>query len=152
MFWYHSGVDPVTRVTKNGQTYALFIPAPTDADGVRFVTEDRDEFQVGVMRRPAGHLVKPHTHPRKAKTVEGISEFLLIRSGKVKITVFDEEWMQLDQRVLSGGDCLVFFRGGHSLEMLEETRLIEVKQGPYEGDAASKTFRADSKDRKDEKE
>ncbi len=134
-------MDSVESVTANGKTYAIFIPKTADADGVNFVTQDADEFQVGVMRRPAGHVVQPHTHPIKTKTVEGISEFLLVRKGKVKITVFDEDWKTLDERVLTGGDCLVFFRGGHSLEMLEETGLIEVKQGPYEGDAASKTFR-----------
>jgi hypothetical protein len=30
---------------------------------------------------------------------------------------------------------IVLVSGGHGFEMLEETEMIEVKQGPYTGDA-----------------
>ena len=29
---------------------------------------------------------------------------------------------------------VLLFRGGHGFEMLEESEIIEVKQGPYESD------------------
>jgi hypothetical protein len=58
--------------------------------------------------------------------------------------VFDEEWKELATEELSTGDFLIFFKGGHSVEMLEKSRLIEVKQGPYPGDNAAKSFKGDS--------
>jgi hypothetical protein len=34
---------------------------------------------------------------------------------------------------LSPGDVMVLLAGGHALRMLEDTVLVEVKQGPYLG-------------------
>ena len=59
----------------------------------------------------------------------------------MRVTVYDEVWEVLKEEVLSAGDFLVFLEGGHSLTMLEKTRLIEVKQGPYLGDAEAKIYR-----------
>ena len=42
---------------------------------------------------------------------------------------------------LGPGDFLLSLTGGHSFEVLEDVRLIEVKQGPYPGDAYAKRFR-----------
>ena len=40
----------------------------------------------------------------------------------------------LTSRVLGAGDLILLCGGGHSLRMLEETSMIEIKQGPYAGD------------------
>jgi len=37
-------------------------------------------------------------------------------------------------KILKTGDVILLCGGGHSLEMLEETSMIEVKQGPFAGD------------------
>jgi mannose-6-phosphate isomerase-like protein (cupin superfamily) len=37
-------------------------------------------------------------------------------------------------RILEVGDIILLCGGGHSFEMLEESSMIEVKQGPYAGE------------------
>jgi quercetin dioxygenase-like cupin family protein len=134
----------IVRVEKGSDLYALFVPAKLPVDGVNFVTRQTDDFQVGIMERPAGYKVKPHTHPPREQTISTVTEFLQVAEGKIRVTVFDEEWKELATEELSTGDFLIFFKGGHSVEMLEKSRLIEVKQGPYPGDNAAKSFKGDS--------
>ena len=38
------------------------------------------------------------------------------------------------------GDFLLLLGGGHSFEMLEDSELIEIKQGPYAGDKDKKRY------------
>jgi hypothetical protein len=40
----------------------------------------------------------------------------------------------LSSEILTTGDVVLLSRGGHGFEMLEESEIIEVKQGPYESD------------------
>lgn len=134
-------MERIIPVRKGSLTYALLF-CGVDAKGtVRFLTDSQEEFQVGVMERPAGYSVKPHAHPRGEKTITGLSEFLYIERGSVRATVFDDAWTVLAEETLRPGDFLLFLRGGHSIEVLEDCRMIEVKQGPFLGDAAAKTFR-----------
>jgi len=134
----------VTRLTKGPDTYAIFVHGRVPVNGANFVTDSTDEFQVGLLERAAGYAVKPHMHPPRDHEIHRMTEFLFVQEGKIRVAVFDEEWKELGMAELSAGDFLVFLRGGHSVQMLEPTRLIEVKQGPYPGDAAAKAFPSQS--------
>ena len=130
----------ITPVAKNGVSYALFVCGRPAVEGAKFFTQNTDEFQVGAFERPAGYEVKAHQHPERKETITWTTEFLYVEKGRAKVTVFDEDWKTLHEQEVAAGDFLVFFRGGHSLIMLEPTRLVEVKQGPYSDTATTKIF------------
>jgi mannose-6-phosphate isomerase-like protein (cupin superfamily) len=134
-------MDHVTRITKDGTPYAMVFRGRMPVNGVEFLTTPEQELQLGVMQRPAGYEVQPHTHPPFERTARGTSEFLYVQEGKVEVEVYDEDWVTLGTETVEGGDFLLLFRGGHRLKMLEPTRMIEVKQGPYPGEGA-KEFRS----------
>ena len=134
-------MNAVIPVTKGDVTYALFVCGRPEVKDSKFFTQQSDEFQVGVFERPKGYEVKAHQHPARKDQITRTSEFLYVEKGRAKVTIFDEDWKTLHEQEVAAGDFLVFFRGGHHLVMLEPTRLVEVKQGPYTGTAQSKTFR-----------
>jgi hypothetical protein len=57
---------------------------------------------------------------------------LLVRSGSCEVDVYDDDEL-IATTHLSPGDVMVLVAGGHALRMLEDTVLVEVKQGPYVG-------------------
>jgi len=134
-------MDDVVTVAKDGQTYALFFRRGMEVDGARFLTPDEATLQVGYFNRSAGYEVKPHCHTESDVHIRTYAEFLYIESGKAQVTIYDDEWNVLAEQVVEGGDFLLFLRGGHGVEVLEPTRFIEVKQGPYPGDGDAKIFR-----------
>lgn len=133
-----------TTIAKDGTTYALFFRKDISSGGAKFFTQDEDAFQVGVLERPAGYEVQPHLHPERPIEVRTVSEFLYIEKGSARVTVLDEQWEELGSQELSAGDFLLFLRGGHTITMLEDTRMIEVKQGPFLGDDGAKVFQSKS--------
>ncbi|MBI3619161.1 hypothetical protein HY213_03990 [Candidatus Peregrinibacteria bacterium] len=134
-------MEQIVTITKGPLAYALFFPADLPVKDVQFLTQQTDDFQVGIMERPAGYEVKAHQHPPVERHLTSTSEFLYIEKGKVEVTVFDEEWNEFGCQTLASRCFLLFLRGGHQLRMLEPTRMIEVKQGPYPGDGSAKVFR-----------
>lgn len=134
-------MDDVRVVRSGERTLAIFMRKGLPVDGARFVTSQQDALQLGVFDRPAGYRVAAHRHRDLAAEKRTGAEFLYIESGTAKVTVFDDAWQILAEETVQAGDALLFLAGGHQVEVLKPTRFLEVKAGPYPGDAAAKTFR-----------
>ena len=67
------------------------------------------------------------SHPRR---VEFSNEAIFITKGKVQINFLDDLGNTLLSRVLGEGDVILLMDGGHSFDIIEDARMIEVKQGP----------------------
>ena len=79
-------------------------------------------------------------HNPIAREVVFTREVLFIKSGKVRIDFYDEEKSYIKSSILEQGDVVLLASGGHGFEMLEQTEMIEVKQGPYAGDQDKTRF------------
>ena len=57
----------------------------------------------------------------------------MVRKGRCEIDVFDDQKRIVETLQLASGDVMVMVAGGHGFRMLEDTVLLEIKQGPYIG-------------------
>ena len=112
---------------------AILIYADYVADGIEFFTPYNFSQQLAIMQRPKGYKIRAHVHKPVSRSVRYTQETLCIKKGKVKVNFFDEQKKYLESRVLKTGDVVLLVSGGHDFEMLEDTEMIEVKQGPYAG-------------------
>jgi len=130
----------VESIVHKGQTLALIVRADYRADGIQFFTPDDFSQQLAYMSRPQGYVIPPHVHNPVAREVHYTKEVLFIRSGRLRVDFYDDDRNYLESRVLSQGDVLLLAFGGHGFEMLEPCEIIEVKQGPYAGEADKTRF------------
>lgn len=132
----------VQTIEKDGKVYAKIFKADIEAaDGIHFLTEDADAIQVGIFERESGYEVAAHRHVARTVDLKHPGEFLWIQRGSAVAQVFDEEWNEIASEEVHAGDCIIFLQGGHGLRMQDDTRILEVKQGPYPGREAEKVFR-----------
>lgn len=110
--------------------------------GTHFLTPSALDLQVGVLERARGERVHPHTHVVQSRTLHSSSELLYVEYGRVLVDVYDEDWQLLADEMLSRGEMLLLLRGGHALTVIDDARVIEVRQGPYAG--VDKRFRDDA--------
>lgn len=130
------------RIEHNGKLYAIiFRKEIAVGDGVKFLTPPDYPLQLGLIERKKGYSFRPHIHKDMHYNVNTTQEFLYIERGRIKVSVYDHDWVLLHQTEMTSGDFLFAVTGGHSFEVLEDTRLIEVKQGPYPGDQYAKRFK-----------
>jgi len=121
---------------------ALIIRANYQAEGISFFTPGEFSQQLGYMNRAKGYVIPPHVHNPVAREVVHTNEVLVVKSGRVRVDFYTEEQCYLESRILSSGDVILLAFGGHGFEMLEQSELIEVKQGPYSGDLDKSRFDA----------
>ncbi|HVY06729.1 MAG TPA: hypothetical protein VHB46_12200 [Burkholderiales bacterium] len=130
----------IERILHRGNPLALILRAGYRADGIEFFTPSDFSQQLGYMNRPRGYVIAPHVHNPVAREVHFTKEVLFIKSGKVRVDFYDDEQNYLESRILEQGDFVLLAYGGHGFEMLEPSEMIEVKQGPYAGDADKTRF------------
>lgn len=130
----------IENITHDGRTLAVLLRAEFRADGIHFFTPGDFSQQLGYMCRPAGHVIDPHVHNPVSRKVHFTNEVLFIKSGRVRVDFYDDQRTYLESRFLRSGDVLLLASGGHGFEMLETSEIIEVKQGPYAGDADKTRF------------
>jgi len=122
------------KVTHQGKLLAIIVRHDFHQEGIEFFTPDEFSQQLAYMKRPKDYRIAPHVHNKVRREVLLTQEVLLIKSGRIRIDFYDDHQQCIDQRELAAGDVVLLAEGGHGLEMLEESEIIEVKQGPYAGD------------------
>jgi hypothetical protein len=111
--------------------YAIVIEKSASFYGTQFFTDVESEFQLGGMSRNEKSPVLKHRHNLIKREINYTSEFILVRSGNAQIQVWSEDNVHLFETRLGAGDCVLFFRGYHSVTFENECEILEVKQGPY---------------------
>jgi hypothetical protein len=104
------------------------------------LTEDALPLQIVLLNRDAGAYVRPHYHLNDAPAAPATRhQILACQRGRLRVGLYTKEGERLGHVTLRPGD-LVLMCEGHSLEFLEpETKVIEIKMGPFPGsDAADK--------------
>lgn len=124
----------VQRICNGDEMLALIIRADYEAEGIEFFTPDEFSQQIAYMNRPENYVIPPHVHNPVARSVAYTKEVLFIRSGRLRVDFYTDEQAYLHSTILNAGDVIFLATGGHGFEMLEDTQMIEVKQGPYAGD------------------
>lgn len=123
----------IEKVFLNDVLLALIVRGEFNQDGIRFFTPDDYSQQLGYMKHPGGYVVHPHVHKPVLREVHDTNEVLFIRKGVIRIDFYDNDKAYLESKILRSGDVILLVNGGHGIEVLEETIMLEVKQGPYAG-------------------
>ncbi len=124
----------IEKVEHINSILAFIIRSNFNAEGIHFFTPNDFSQQLAYMNRPKGYIISPHVHNPVVREVLYTKEVLFIKSGKVRVDFYDDEKEYLESRVLLTGDVILLAFGGHGFEMIEESEIIEVKQGPYAGE------------------
>ena len=130
----------VEEVRKKNKLLAMIIRNDYNCEGVDFITPNEYSQQVAYMHHPTGQVIDAHVHNPIHRDVILTQEVLFIKKGKLRVDFYDEYEDYLESTVLKAGDVILLISGGHGFAVLEEVEMIEVKQGPFSGDADKRRF------------
>lgn len=130
----------IEEISHEGRTLAIILRTTYRDQGIKFFTPDDFSQQLAYMNRPQGYVIQPHVHNPVRREVQFTKEVLFIKSGCVRVDFYDDYQNYLECRTLNAGDVILLAFGGHGFEMLDASEIIEVKQGPYVGEADKTRF------------
>jgi mannose-6-phosphate isomerase-like protein (cupin superfamily) len=128
-------------VVRSGDAILCYIirsgSLPTQTE---FITPGDRSLQVGHIVHPRGYEIARHAHRPVSRHITGTAEVLLVQRGRCEMDVYDDRRHLVATRDLRVGDVVVLLGGGHGFRMIEDTVLLEVKQGPYLGPGEKEQF------------
>lgn len=130
----------IKRIHFKGTEIAIIISSRFSSPGVTFVTDGGYSQQLAYMKRPQGEYIRPHYHNLNERAVQLTQEVLVIKSGRLRADFYSADKEYIGSEELGAGDVLMLTSGGHAFKMLEPVEMLEVKQGPYAGDADKTIF------------
>jgi len=131
--------DNTEHITTNGNTLAIVVRSSFNTPGLSFLTPDNFPLQMGMHLRPAKTHIEPHQHQpfTDIKTLP-TQEFFYIIDGKVEVNLFYKK-KKHSTITLNKGD-MILLNTGHEITFLEDTKIVEIKQGPYRGKEQEKEY------------
>lgn len=130
----------VEQIVHDNKIFAIIIRSNYSKDGIEFFTPDDFSQQLAFMKHPKGKEIQPHLHNVVTREVHYTKEVLVIKKGVLEVDFYDDNKNYLESRELYAGDVILLAFGGHGFKCLDDVEMIEVKQGPYLGEADKVRF------------
>ena len=126
-------MEGVEFIKDGDQILSLIIRASVAPEKTSFITPDEFYQQAGFVVYGQGGEIKSHTHLPIERHLVGTPETLFVRKGKLLASIYNANHEFKGEFVLNTGDVMMLVNGGHGFQVLEDTILLEIKQGPYTG-------------------
>lgn len=111
--------------------------------GRQDISAPSDALQIAIIGAEPGKVFQPHYHIPKPCPVERVTEEVwVVFDGVMRIDCYDIDHSYLESHRVCGRQVAITRRGGHGYSIMDKTlcQAIEVKLGPYPGQAADKVF------------
>tara|TARA_B100001778_G_C18262365_1_gene482783 strand:+ start:199 stop:591 length:393 start_codon:yes stop_codon:yes gene_type:complete len=100
-------------------------------NGKTFYSDNSREFQFGTFKLEKNEIIEKHIHNSQKREVNKTSEAIVVLSGALKIDLFDSDKQFIETVMIKRNDAILIYEGGHGIEVVEECKFLEFKQGPY---------------------
>jgi len=105
-----------------------------------FFTDDNAEMQIASFDLSKNTVIQNHIHLDQKRNIRTTSEVIIVFDGLIEVSIYDKNLNLITIETISAGEVVVLFEGGHGIKVLEDTKFIEAKQGPYLMDKDKKRF------------
>ena len=132
--------DFIEYIFEDEKLLAIIVRTSFKKEGIDFFTPSDFSQQLGYMSRCKGYKIQPHIHNKIERTINYTQEVLFIKNGLVRVDFYKTDKTYFKSKILHSGDVILLSFGGHGFEMLKDSEIIEVKQGPFAGNIDKSRF------------
>lgn len=94
-------------------------------------TESHEYVQMVTLKHKKGKYLAAHIHTPQKRETAYLQECLFVRKGKIRIDLFSRDKEFVKKIFLKEGDTFLLLNGGFGIQLLQDSELIEVKNGPF---------------------
>ena len=120
-------------IKHNGRVVGIVLRAERTVDGTKFITKDEYPLQIGIHSSNSKKIFSKHRHgTTKLKNKIEKHEVILVQSGKLSISFFDDSESLIAKKILKQGDVILIMDVTHQVTAYSNSKIVEIKQGPYD--------------------
>lgn len=121
------------EIKHNDKLVAIILRANYVSEKTTFFGSPDFSQQLGYIVYKKDGVIKAHFHKESHRNIVLTQEVLFIKKGKLIVNFYTTDKEYIASKELNAGDIIFLCSGGHGFKMIEDTEMIEVKQGPYSG-------------------
>ncbi len=121
------------EIKHNGRLVAIILRSNYSRNETTFFSPPDFSQQLGYIVYKKDGIIKPHFHKKIHRDITLTQEVLFIKKGRLIVNFYTTDKKYIESRELTESDIIFLCSGAHGFKMLEDTEMVEVKQGPYSG-------------------
>lgn len=129
----------IHEIINNNIHIATLVKPLAAEPGLNFCTEDEKFIQAGVWNYKKGKKLQTHFHNEFERISTRTCESVIVLKGKIKCNLYHEDGSFIDSFEICQNEMIIQFNGAHEYEILEDSIVIENKNGPYFGPEIDRT-------------
>jgi len=127
------------KILHNNEIICIVADLEDTKEGLDFLSDDNDFIQVGTWNYKKGQVLPLHYHNKYERTASRTSECVFVFKGKIECNLHSEDGEFIETIIVNAGQFIVNLSQAHEFEILEDTIVLEVKNGPYFGPEKDRT-------------
>ena len=116
----------------NNNLLAQVIKPFDDKSPKNFFTENELDFQAASFQLEKDEKIERHIHNNQERIIHTTSEAIIVTEGLICVEIYDIDLNYIQDVNVNSGEVILLFAGGHAISMLENSKFLEIKQGPYD--------------------
>ena len=97
-------------------------------------TDGKQSLELLTLKYPKGSHLKPHIHLSQKRITSHLQECFIVRKGRVRIDLYGPDKKFFKYVYLKAGELFIALAGGHGFHIMEDTEMVELKNGPFKDD------------------
>ena len=119
---------------------AVLIDTKKNNDTKNFYTSNDLDIQVASFNLSSQDEIERHFHYSQNRNIKTTSEVIYLQSGKIEVEIYDINKKFVQNVLVKEEMLIILLQGAHAINILEDSKFIEVKQGPYDPEYDKERF------------
>ena len=108
-------------------------------EGLDFFTSDDSFLQVGTCNYKKGKILDAHSHNTFERNSYLTQEVVLVIEGSIVCNLYTTEGEFITSEEINKGQLIIQYQGVHEYEIKKDSKVLEIKNGPYFGPEKDRT-------------
>ncbi len=129
----------IKNIIYNDELYSSIFDLNNISEGLDFLTNDESFIQVGTWKYEKGKILDAHYHNTFERKSFITQEVVLVLEGSIICNLYTKDGNFIATEEINQNQLIIQYQGIHEYEIMKDSKILEIKNGPYFGPDKDRT-------------
>tara|TARA_X000001036_G_scaffold240991_1_gene224796 strand:+ start:671 stop:1096 length:426 start_codon:yes stop_codon:yes gene_type:complete len=129
----------IKNIIYNDELYSSIFDLNHISEGLDFLTNDESFIQVGTWKYEKGKILDAHYHNTFERKSFITQEVVLVLEGSIICNLYTKDGNFIATEEINQNQLIIQYQGIHEYEIMKDSKILEIKNGPYFGPDKDRT-------------
>ena len=129
----------IKNIIHNDELYSSIFDLDNTSEGLDFLTNDDAFVQVGTWKYEKGKILDAHYHNTFDRKSYITQEVVLVLEGIIVCNLYTTDGEFIASEEIKQNQLIIQYQGIHEYEIINNSKVLEIKNGPYFGPDKDRT-------------